>query len=240
MLSGALQHLGVEVPEDAWEDWRATEISPLCLKVISEGQQPPRHCFTGLLERLPHEHQTELKKLRPLGHPKKNKAAKASVQERKVAYLAMDKHLKRHASSCYSWNATSTCCILHPGEHCKVGSDGSFESGSKPPNRRQHRIAKQIEEKYFRRLTHAVAGAMCIPWTPMGAMEGNAGPATEPWFVWFNKQLQLLPDFITVDNSLLFTCYDLFSMHLESTHYIVPIIFGPEDDHSVDCIMMFL
>ena len=28
--------------------------------------------------------------------------------------------------------------------------------------------------------------------------------------------------------------YDLFSRHLESTHYIVPIIFGPEDDHSVD------
>ena len=72
---------------------------------------------------------------------------------------------------------------------------------------------------------------MCIPWTPMGAMEGLADPATEPWFVWFNEQLQLLPDFITVENSHLFQCYDLFSRHLESTHYIVPIIFGPEDDH---------
>ena len=192
MLSRALQHLGVEVLEDALEDWRATEISPLCLKVISEGQKPPRHCFTGLLERLPHQHQTELKKLWPLGHPKKNKAAKASVQERKVAYLAMDKYLKRHASSCYSWNATSTCCILRPVEHCEVGSDGSLESGSKPPNRRQHRTAKQIEEKCFRRLTRAVAGAMCTPWLSFGAMECLADPATEPWFVWFNEQLQLL------------------------------------------------
>ena len=95
-------------------NWNATNVSLLCLKVISEGQKPPRHCFTVLLQRLPHEHPTKLKKLRPLGHPKKNKAVKASVQERKVACLAMDKHLKRHASSCYSWNATSNCCILHP------------------------------------------------------------------------------------------------------------------------------
>ena len=92
MLSRALQHLGVEVPEDALEDWRATEISLLCLKVISDGPKLRRHCFTGLLERLPHEHQTELKKMQPPDLPKKNKAAKPSVQDRKVTYLAMDKN----------------------------------------------------------------------------------------------------------------------------------------------------
>ena len=68
---------------------------------------------------------------------------------------------------------------------------------------------------------------------------GLADPATEPRFVWFNEQLQLLPDFVTAENSHLFPIYNLFSRHLESTHYIVPIIFGPEDDHSVDCPMMF-
>ena len=57
-------------------------------------------------------------------------------------------------------------------------------------------------------------------------MQGLADPATEPWLVWFNEQLQLLPDFITVENSPLFPWPAPFNKHLESTRYTVPSSLG--------------
>ena len=87
----------------------------------------------------------------------------------------------------------------------------------------------QAAAKNTRRLTHAIAGAMCTPWTSYGARQGLADPASEPWFIWFNEVLHLLPDLITLENSPLFPVHELFTKHLQDTHYIIPIIFGPED-----------
>jgi hypothetical protein len=191
-----------------------------------------------------------LKALRPPGHPS---IKKASRELREAAYLMMDRYLQENASSVFSCDASSPSCILHPGKHCKVAAPRTTSTvddeedavgglgNNKRPRQQASKQPRKLDgllkdldaeidaEQLASRLTHTIAGAMCTPWTCYGNRQGLGDPASEPWFIWINEQVALLPDFVTLENSPLFPLKALFSKRMEKTHVIIPIIIGPED-----------
>lgn len=133
----------------------------------------------------------------------------------------MDQHLQENAQNIFdpALLAEVEACVLHPEAQCPCSCPPLLET---QPDGDGH------QETRPRLLVHAIAGAMCTPWSAFGKREGLSDPATEAWFIWINEQIQQAPDFITLENSPMFPLKELFVDRLKDKYVVIAAMVGPE------------
>lgn len=213
MLSCALEAIGFQTPLGWCKLWRATDVSPLSLKVIRDGPHRPCHLFPGVQHLLPEKAFEKIRQLRPKGHPRKAEMDKFAAA---AAYTKQKHFLARGMP--FDWSLKCSQCLLHPGEACPLNWQPCLEaepcSGDTDAGATCNRRARWN-----------IAGTQCTPFTEFGRRMGLGDPDTESWNIWSSHCGQLRYDVTVLENSKQFPLEE-FERTLWPAK-VVSIVIGP-------------
>lgn len=206
IMQEAMAMRGAKVPQDTFAMWRASDCSPLCLSVMQKSKQKAVQIFTGMLQKLPLQHQRAIKALRPQRDD--------NDEVRAEAYCKIDRYLQEHSSELFHRAARAANCVLHPGKACQL----SFQD---PPGLSEGR----------RPLTLAIAGTPCRPVTEYSGKKSGCGPARsdmEAWHLWKNDIRCQSFDLIILENSDKFPP-DMLRQALPSRYLVKYAVWGAHE-----------
>lgn len=214
LLDVALSSNGLQLPSGWLIPWRACDNALTCQEVMKRSAAPPKHIFSGLLEKLPGHDVSEIKDL----------VAKASVSADLFGPAAVSRvesrqqvceYLQRRKSKLFGRDKSAGNCIMHPNCQRKLSWQDPLPKSAKQ-----------------RPLTVAVAGTPCRPFS----LHGNSGgsgkweghPDMLAWDLWIAEIAEADYDMIFLENGELFV-KRLFHDALPDKYKVKFAVFGSQD-----------
>eukprot|EP00929_Paragymnodinium_shiwhaense_P015072 TRINITY_DN123082_c0_g1_i1.p1 TRINITY_DN123082_c0_g1~~TRINITY_DN123082_c0_g1_i1.p1 ORF type:complete len:564 (+),score=78.69 TRINITY_DN123082_c0_g1_i1:107-1798(+) len=163
MLQHAMPQNGFQVPAEWLRCPRACDISRESRRLALQSEHRPEHMFSSLQGMMSEETRTVLKNLRP--------HAQADEESKEMCYEQMWDFVMGREEE-LACGATSSNCVLHPGDSCPVVC---LDSRS-PPRVLLGEVASPMTCNW--------SGPLCDSFSRIGRRQGLVSPTFEPYAVY--------------------------------------------------------